>query len=491
MISRTTQSLLGAVGVLALAVGIAEIHPPTGQAAVSGKTVRTAVQNSTLVCPPTLQGAGGSTNYTLAVPGPLGTAFTSGSASLSRLPAVTAAAGTAATAATATQSSVGGSTVAHSVAAATAPALLATATGGTAPGFSVQQTTTAADHAVSGTGCTTPGTDFWFSGADSDKGSSDYLELTNVESTEANVDVQIFNSSGEVEGASASSINVPADSSTPVLLGPLLSPGNNNTYLSVHVSVRSGRVATALHADSGSKGADWLPATTAGTTQVIAGLPGDITDATLVLDDPGTTDADLNIQLATANGWITPSTHGTVQVKAGQVTSVDLGSLKLSGQPVALRLSPADKTQAAAPVVAGLQVVRNSGGTTDVGYLAGSDPIGQRATVAGNTAGQSTLMLTAADAAATVSVDSIGANGTPTTQTVRIPAGSTVSVAPKAPSGSSVFAVTIEPVSGGPVYAARMISVKSSGAFTVQQFSDDHSTVQIPRSVEDDSILMP
>jgi hypothetical protein len=72
MISRTTQSLLGAVGVLALALGVAEVHPPTGQAAVSGTTASTSVQNSTLVCPPTLQGVGGSTSYSLAVPGPLG-----------------------------------------------------------------------------------------------------------------------------------------------------------------------------------------------------------------------------------------------------------------------------------------------------------------------------------------------------------------------------------------------------------------------------------
>jgi hypothetical protein len=486
MISRTTQSLLGAVGVLALAVGIAEVHPPTGQAAVSGTTVSTSVQNSDLVCPPTLQGVGGATTYSFAVPGPLSGTAASGSASLTGLP------GTAGGAALATQTTAGGSTTAH--AGSAAQALVATASGGTAPGFTVQQTTTAADHAISGTGCTAPGTDFWFSGADSDKGSSDYIELTNAEDSEADAEVQIFNSSGEVEGPSAASISVAADSTTSVLLSTLLGPGNENTFLAVHVTVHTGRVAAALHADSGSKGADWLPATVLGTTQVIPGLPGDITDATLVLDDPGSADADLNIQLATQNGWIVPAGHETVQVKAGMATSVDLGSLDLHNQPVALRLTPADRTQPSAPIVAGLQVVRSSGGSTDVGYLAGTAPIGQRATAAGNTAGESTLMLTAAAGAATVTVNSIGSSGTPVSQTVQIPAGSTVPVPLKAPSGSSgdaAFAVTVVPVSGGPVYAARMIGSTSGPGFTVQELPDDHSTVEIPRAVEDGSILMP
>ncbi|MEY9967444.1 hypothetical protein ABIA33_005514 [Streptacidiphilus sp. MAP12-16] len=496
MISRTTQSLLGAVGVLALAVGIAEVHPPTGQAAVAGATVLTSVQHSTLVCPPPLQGLNGSTGYSLAVPGVPASGTGSGS--------VSAAAGAGSNPGTASlgpltagggsvlakQTQVGGGSTAKAATGDKAAALLATADGATAPGYTVQQTTAGPGHTLSGTACTSPGTEFWFAGADSNKGSSDYLELTNAEATGADVDIQIFGPGGEAENTQASNINVPAGGTTSLLLSTLLSPGNDNAFLSVHVIVRSGRVAAALHADSGSKGADWLPATSAAAAQVIAGLPGDLTDATLVLAAPGTLDADLKVQLASQSGWITPAGHETVHVKAGMVTAVDLGNIT-RGQPAAMRLTPTDPTQPA-PVIAGIQVVRGGKGGTDTGYIAGGGPVGQRATAAGSSGGDTTLLLSATDAAAVVKVSSIGDGGTPAVQNVQIPAGATVSVTPKAPAGGT-FAVTVEPVSGGAVYGARQIGHDDASVpvFTLQPLADDHSTVQIPHAVQDDSILMP
>ncbi|TDU06317.1 hypothetical protein EDD99_4865 [Streptomyces sp. 846.5] len=495
MISRTTQSLLAAVGVLALAVGIAEVHPPTGQAAVAGATVLTAVQHTTLICPPPVQGGSGSTGYTLAVPGALaGVAAATANASGSGAAAANGASlgsltpGGTGSKALAKQSQVGGSTTAKAVSGDKAPALLAGSDGTTAPGFTVQQTTSGVGSTLSGTGCTAPGTEFWFSGADTNKGSTDYLELSNAEATAADVDIQIFGPSGEVDNTQASNINVPAGDTASLLLSTLIGPGNDNSSLAVHVLVRSGRVAAALHADSGSKGADWIPATTAGGTQVVAGLPGDLTDATLVVAAPGTADADLKVQLASQSGWITPAGHETVHVKAGMVTSVDLGNIT-RGQPAALRLTPTDPKQAT-PVVAGIQVVRGGKNGTDTGYLAGSGSIGQRATAAGSTGNDTTLLLTATDTTAVVKVGTIGSGTTPSSTTVSVPAGTTVSVTPKAP-GNGTYAVTVEPVSGGSVYAARMITHTSGSvpAFTIQQLTDDRSTVQIPHALQDNSIL--
>lgn len=494
MISRTTQSLLGAVGVLALAIGIAEVHPPTGQAAVTGTAVRTAVQNSGLVCPPPLQGSG-STVYSLAAPGSSSSTASSGSASLTPLSAASGtgggSAGSSGSAAPALvqQTALGGATTAKATAGDKAPALIAAAEGTTAPGFTVQQTTTNGSS-VSGTSCTESATDFWFVGADSDKGSNDYVELTNVEDVSSDVDIQIFNPSGEVEGTSAANIEVPAGQTVSLLLSALLGPGNADTSLAVHVIVHTGRIAAALHADSGSEGADWVPATTLATSQVIAGLPGDLSDATLVVADPGAADADLSIHLAWQGGLIVPSGHDTIHVKAGQVTSVDLGAIT-KGQPAALVLTPSGVGQTV-PFIAGVQVVRGKSGSTDTGYLAGAASIGQRATAAGNTAGTTTLLLSdPGTTAAAVKVSSLGAGGAPVVQTVQVAAGTTVSVTPQAPSGAGTFAVTVEPVSGGPVYAARMIGTKDGSGFTVQQLADDRSTVQIPQVVQDGSILMP
>lgn len=487
MISRTTQSLLAAVGVLALAVGIAEVHPPTGQAAAPGVTVRTPVQHSSLVCPPPLQSLTGSTVYSLAVPGAQAGGAASGTAVLGALPGT----GTAtAPAPLAKQTAVGGASTAKAATGDKAAALLATADGSAAPGFTVQQTTTGPGNALSGTSCTAPATDFWFAGADSAKGSSDYVELTNAEATAADVDLQIFGPSGEIDSPAAHNISVPAAGTSSLLLSSLLSPGNDNVALTVHVLVRSGRVGAALHADTGSTGADWIPATVSGSSAVIPGLPGDISGGQLTVFVPDGIDADLKVQLASTNGWITPAGHETVHAKSGMVTVVDLGALT-HGAPAAMRLTPSDPKQAV-PFVAGVSVQRGKGKSArDVAYLPAASPIGQRATVAGNSATDTTLLLTATDGAAVVKVSEIGTDGTPTTQSVSVQAGATVAVTPKGPAGT--YAVTVEPVSGGPVYAARMISrtVGSVPAFTIQQMPDDHSTVQIPRAVQNDSILMP
>lgn len=510
MISRTTQSLLGAVGVLALAVGIAEVHPPTGQAAAPGATVRTAVSHSTRICPPPLQGATGSTVYSLAVPGvaagasPGGAASGNGTAALSTLVAPPSAAPTPSGSASASasaapsvpaspaappalvkQTALGGTTTFKGASGDKAPALLGDAGGSTAPGFTVQQTTTGPGRAISGIACSAPGTDFWFAAADAAKGSTGYVELSNAEATAADVDLQIIGTSGEAETAQANNLAVPAGSTVSLLLSTLLSPGNDTTALAVHVIVRTGRVGAALHEDTGAKGADWLPATTLGSSQIIPGLPGDLSDATLVLAVPGAADADLKVQLASQNGWITPAGHETVHVKAGMATSVPLGALT-HGQPAAMRLVPSDPKQASA-FVAGIQVVRGS----DTGYLAGSVPIGQRATAAGNANADSTLLLSASETAAVVKVSAIGDGGTPASTNVAIQAGATVAVPVKGP--GTVYAVTVEPVSGGPVYAARMISRGSAAApsFTIQTLVDDRSTVQIPRALQDDAILLP
>ena len=311
MISRTTQSLLAAVGVLALAVGIAEVHPPTGQAAVTGATVLTGVQHSTLLCPPPIQGSSGSTGYSLAVPGALpGVAAAPASGPSSSTAAANGASlgsltpGGTGSKALAKQSQIGGSTTAKATGGDKAPALLAESDGSTAPGFTVQQTTSGVGSTLSGTGCTAPGTEFWFAGADTDKGSTNYLELSNAEATAADVDIQIFGPNGEVDNTTAANINVAAGGTASLLLSTLIGPGNDNSSLAVHILVRSGRVAAALHADSGSKGADWLPATTAAGTQVVAGLPGDVSDATLVVAAPGAADADLKVQLASQSGWM-------------------------------------------------------------------------------------------------------------------------------------------------------------------------------------------
>ncbi|WP_052443114.1 DUF5719 family protein [Streptacidiphilus neutrinimicus] len=532
MINRTTQSLLGALGVLALALGVAEVQPPKGQAAATGDSVRTAVQQTSLVCPPPLQGSSGTTQYSLAVPaGTVGSSGSSGSsgsgsgagAALTALttpingsatassasPSASASASTSAKTSSASakasarasgqpttsasaasasasaspiaqQTQAGGATTVKAASGSDAPGMAATAGGALAPGFTVQQTT-AGSNGLSGTGCTPAGTDFWFAGADTDKGTTAYLELSNPQDANADADIQIFGADGEVDDTSAASINIPAHGTSQLLLSSLVQQGNDGQNLAVHVLVRSGQLAAALHESQDGNGSDWIPSTTLGSTALIPGLPGDVSKFGLTVAVPGDVDADLRIQLASQSGWITPAGHETIHVKAGMVNYVDLGNVT-RGQPATLRLTPTDP-KAPTPFVASVL----ASGHGDIAYLAGSAPVIRRGTVAGNQSGASVL-LTAPAGAATVTVSSLGSGGTPTDKTVQIQAGATVAVQPQAPSGASTFAVTITPTSGGPVYAAREIGDHSG--LTIQQIADDGSTVLIPSVIQNPAILV-
>jgi hypothetical protein len=358
--------------------------------------------------------------------------------------------------------------------------MAATAVGALAPGFTVQQTTVNS-AGLSGTNCTGAGTDFWFVGADTNKGTTAYLELSNAQDVNADADIQIFGSSGEVDDTAAASINIPARGTSQLLLSSLVQPGNDGQNLAIHVLVRSGQLAAALHESQDGNGADWIPPTSLASTALIPGLPGDVGKYGLTVAVPGDVDADLKIQLASQSGWITPAGHETIHVKAGMVDYVDLGNVT-RGQPGALRLTPTDP-KAATPFVASVF----ASGHGDIAYLAGAAPIVRRGTVAGNQSGSS-ILLTAPSGAATVTVSSIGSGGTPTDKTVQIQAGATVAVQPPAPSGASTFAVTITPTSGGPVYAAREIG--GHDGLTIQQIADDGSTVLIPTVIQNPAILV-
>jgi hypothetical protein len=488
-INRTTQSLLAAFGVLAAAFGIAQVHRPAAPTTAAAAPVRTVVQSTSLVCPPTLQGVTGSTGYALAAPGAPSGGATGGSATLAELPQADGTPGRT----LATASTPGGSTTAKAATGAGAPALVADATGALAPGLTVQQTTTVTDavdgRGISGTSCTATGTDFWFAGASGAKGRNDVLELTDTETTAASADIQLIGPDGEAENTSAVGVTVPPGGTTALPIAGLVTGGVDGTDLAVHVSVRNGRIAAALHAQNGTNGSDWLPATGEATSAVIPGLPGDTSDARLVVAAPGPTDADLQIQLASQTGWITPAGHETVHVKSGTVSAVDLGNVT-RGQPAALRLTPTSGSPAV-PIVAGIQVTRSGSGGTDTAFLAGTTPIATRATAAGGSGGDTTLLITSGGTAATVQISAYG-TGSPTTKTVTVPAGATVAVPAPQPASGGTYGVSVQPTSGGPVYAARELARSSGGIpmFTVQPLPDDHSTVLVPQSHQDPTIVL-
>ncbi|NGO73084.1 DUF5719 family protein, partial [Streptomyces boncukensis] len=380
---------------------------------------------------------------------------------------------------------------------ADAPALVGSADGRFAPGWTVQQTTAVsagAGRGLQGLSCTAPGTSFWLPGASTAEERQDAVHLTNPDSTGAVVDLDLYGKDGKVKtpGGGGEGITVPPRSTVQVLLSTLTDEPATN--LTLRVVARNGRVGAFVHAVDEKSGGDWLPAAgDAAPEAVLPGIPGDATSVRLVAFAPGGQDADLKVRLAGPSGAISPAGHETLHLKAGMTTAVDLRDLT-QGETGSLVLSPAESAEDATPVVAAVRVTRGKGANQETAFIPSTAPVSDRAGVAGNGARDSELALTATDKDAKVRVTaSSGAGGgSPRSTTVTVKAHTTKSFAPPRPQGGKGrYAVTVEPRSGGPVYASRTLTQRMDGvpAFTVQTLPDDRSTVAVPRSSEDLSIL--
>lgn len=504
MTNRTTASLLGVLVALGAVLGIAYSLAPapasSGNTSVSDAAERRSVERSTLLCPAPTGSDYASTTYTAYTPpGDSGTPGGNG-AGTAQLTPVQIADGTGAV-----KNAPGGKPVdpltqpgkpVTSTNDKSAAPLAGTATGNLAPGWTVQETTTisvGAGRGVLGLTCTAPGTDFWFPGASTSSERQDYVHLTNPDSTPAVADIELYDSNGSVQTNSASGITIPADSSVPVLLSTLTSGQAND--LTVHVAVRTGRVGAAIQAVDNKLGSDWLPASATPTgSAVLPGIPADATSVHLVAYATGSSDANLKVQLLTPTGAITPAGNQTLDVKSGQTVSTDFPSLT-QGQAGSLLLTPADPGNAA-PFVAAVRITRGNGASQEIAFLPATGPVGQRATVADNRSQGTTLSLAAPSGDATVKVTaSAGSSGgTAVSKTVTVKGGTTMAFAPPQPSGGAgrgSYAVTVEPLSGGPVYASRMLQLPQDGLpmFTVQPMPDDGGTVAVPQAGQDLSIL--
>ncbi len=111
-------------------------------------------------------------------------------------------------------------------------------------------------------------------------------------------------------------------------------------------------------------------------------------------------------------------------------------------------------------------ITRGKGSKEEIAFLPATAPIDTQATAADNRAKGSTLSLTATGKDATVKITSSAGSsgGAPATKTVTVKAGTTLSMAPPQPAGlKGAYAVTVQRLSGGKVYASRMLALPQSG----------------------------
>ncbi|MFE9454640.1 DUF5719 family protein [Streptomyces sp. NPDC006739] len=501
---RTTLSLFAGTAALAAVTGFAALNPPAASGAATAKAAaQLPVERTSLLCPAPSTSDIAQTSYTSFTP-VTGSTASGGTAELQAAAEQSAAVTSGSTSGKGGKNTKKkaaepvltpkepGTPVTGDSSGADAPALLGTAEGRFAPGWTVQETTTVAagtGRGLQGVNCTAPDTEFWFPGASTAAGRTDYVHLTNPDDSAAVVDIELYGKNGAVKSPVGEGITVQPHTSEPILLSTLTDEQQSD--LTVHVSVRSGRVGAAVQALDDKLGGDWLAASTdpAGTL-VLPGIPKDATDVRLVAFTPADADADLKVRLASPNGPITPAGNETLHVKSGVTTAVDLGDVT-RGEAGSLVLTPSDQS---VPVVAALRVTRGKGSQQETAFIPASAPVGTRATSADNSGKGTTLALTAPTATAQVKVTASAGSGggAAATRTYTIKSGTTQDVDAPVPSGlQGTYALTVETVSGGPVYASRTLTATVEGVpgFTVQTLPDDHGTVAVPTTKEDLSVL--
>ncbi|MYX73428.1 DUF5719 family protein [Streptomyces sp. SID3915] len=386
-----------------------------------------------------------------------------------------------------------GKPVTADTSASDAPALIGTATGRQAPGWAAQQTTAVSAgsaRGLLGVSCGAPDTDFWFPGASTAEKRQDYIHLTNPDDDAAVADIELYGPEGSLTSDVGDGITVPPRSSVPLLLSTLT--GDAVDDVTVHVTTREGRVGAAVKVAEEEAGSDWLTASADPTgTLVMPGIPADATSVRLVAFAPGEDDADVKVQLLGKNAPFSPAGNDTLHIKSRMTASVDLKDVT-RGEPGSLRLSPV--AGKATPVVAALRVVRGSGDKQEIAYIPATEPVGGRAGVADNRAKSSVLSLTAPGATAEVKVTASAGSegGEQTVKTYTVKGGTTLDVTPEEPSGlKGSYALTVETESGGPVHAARTLTISKGGVktFTVQTLPNDGGTVDVPTVTQDLSVL--
>jgi hypothetical protein len=515
-VNRTTLSLIGVTTALAAVTGVAALTAPApqnpGEAPVAE---RLPVQRSTLVCPQPSASDLSETRYTAFTP----ESGAEGEGSASLLPVPEKDTGLAdedqkkddkdekeedgkngegekqaEQADPVLPLKKPGVPVTADTDGSDAPALAGSADGPFAPGWTVQQTTVVAagsGRGMQGTTCSPPDTDFWFPGASTSEDRQDFVHLTNPDDTAAVVDLELYGKGGAIQSEAGQGLTVPPHSTLPVLLSTLTEEPVTN--LAVHAVVRAGRVSAQVQAVDAKLGGDWLPpAGVPRPTAVIPGIPADADSVRLVVHAPGDSDADLKVRVATPNGTITPAGSETLHVKAGMTTAVDLDELT-QGAAASLILSPTESGDET-PVVAAARVLQGKGSKQETAFIPATGPLEQRATSADNRGKGSTLSLLALDEKAKVRVTASAGSegGKPQSKTYTLKAGTTTSVEPPRPKdGEGTYALTVERLSGGEVYAARTLAEEDEGLrmFTVQTLPDDRGRVAVPKADQDLSVL--
>jgi len=321
-------------------------------------------------------------------------------------------------------------------------------------GDQVTETPTGRARSLSGVRCDSPGTDWWFVGADGRVGFTDVLTLANPSPTPAEVAISMWGEKGALVNSRLEALRVRPQSTMRI---PISSAAPDAPTVSLHVHATSGSVTASLLDNRSSalqsNGGDFIPATTApARTAVVPGFAPGKGPRYLIVTAPDQVDATVDLRLVTKSGSFTPSGVNQVVVRAGRSRVVSLAQV-LGQSTGAVELS-SDQ-----PIVAdGLSVTPDPPHRPDIMWLAATHPVLGSAAIADGRepdGGTTSLYLSAPQGAAQVRVSTPAGKST----TISIPAGrsvvSDVTSTVREASGPWPFVVT--PVGPAPVYGIRVL----------------------------------
>ena len=330
--------------------------------------------------------------------------------------------------------------------------------------------------------CGEPGSDIWFAGPGQQNGASQIqLDLMNIDSLAANVDVRMITDAGPVQLGNGTGITVPPHAT---VTQSLSAAAGNSAVVAIEVHTSTGRVAADV-SEGGSHGSttSWLPSAAEPSTQlVIPGVPQSSGAAGLFLVVPGNTNAKVNVVAITPQGQYRPFASQAVELPSQSASYVALTPL---GGAAALEIT------ANVPVTAAVLVPGSGVGA----FTAATAPISEQAVIAGNTSGSgfaASVVLSAPAGAARVRLTEIaeatgsgsGGTGARASQVSSVQAGRTLVVSVKPPSGAkhgSPFAIVITPLPGsGPLYAARVETQGQNTAVSIIPAVSALTTISLP-----------
>lgn len=347
-----------------------------------------------------------------------------------------------------------------------------TATGTMAQTMEAEETTGAGLASVR---CGEPGSDLWFVGPGQQGGAAQIqLDLMNVDTLPASVDVSIITDAGQVQADGDTGITVPPHQTVTEALSSL---AGNASVVAIEVRTSIGRVAADVSESSSHGGtASWLPSTAPPSTQlVIPGVPPSGGPAGLYVVVPGSANARINVVSITPQGRHQPFGTQAIDLPGDSASYVPLTPL---GGTAALELT------ANVPVTAGVLVPGSGLGA----FATATAPISEQAVVAGNTTSSGlgvTVVLSAPAGQARVRLTETAATpGATSSQIVTVQTGHTLTVPATPPRGAkhgSAFAIVITPLAGsGPLYAARVATQGQNTVVSIVPALSALTTIILP-----------